>query len=974
VVLYYFCVFFARPLSALRERPIRVVTVMYQDYLPHKRIQALIVLLLVACTVLQLLMIALPDSILIVLGSLSILGYFVIGWRIVAFWYDKARFMLQHAETPEERMYAEHTALWIMPLARFHLHTNRDEEDKKTMGGTPTATTPITTIATIATMTPKPKVGMKIAPTPAPASAPSPTHWFERQHNASEMQWSRFLRSQYLWSWVAYIIILLSLLGLFHFYSQIFGQSQPFYSLAQLRDMDNRADYTPFEATVQGTAKNHVLLVVLDGLRLDTSRDHEEWIALLTDPAFVSHLIVSESRAALPTVSLPNWATIVTGLPPDGTGIMGNVFITQTSVDTFFHRLRVLDAPVDLHDLGPDAEYGDWNATAWFDNQQQANAQTAERVVIGSPSYVQLVLPALTPIAGQGAVPVLLRDEGIDSTTDTISFVGVTSIMSGVLQSFAPLINYQDSDTEFAQLEYEESDALRTHLASRWITERVPASNRSSVLLLHLESADHRAHAHGIDSRGYQRGVKLYAKMVRRLFSLALEFAPTANLTILVTSDHGHVVSGGHGGVQDVLRRVPLLAFDMRINDTSHTLAAAKANAKEVRKRRNNVVDLATSVSMLLGVPVPRQTTGKWIEEIVPLLQGKGLWEDVSLPDLYESQRVLLLYFMIQAGLSRDAIASVWNTNPSVRSVFDLVAERGDAYGAQCVDEPMNLTDMYRLAIYEIHGLYEQQRELVLITLVVRNFVAVAMVSNIVLLFFWWRFALFGDIAHEHAPCTTMGWFRIQTAWLWALGMCVLYVACTLTIYHTVYAALGYPTWDSTQLHSNVVIVRFVLLVFVPGLGVMWLAFRVLIWLSLHPRRKWVFETRTQTAPLDMGSELWVFYLLLYQVWVWVFVEYYVWTLKIRVSKQRLRYFVFRFYSFLLVTAATLGVLVFMLESVMGFYVPMSINVAVIAERIWEFRFRVLSFHAMMVPLMLGAIFYYTVSLHAVWLSLNKSK
>ena len=70
-----------------------------------------------------------------------------------------------------------------------------------------------------------------------------------------------------------------------------------------------------------------------------------------------------------------------------------------------------------------------------------------------------------------------------------------------------------------------------------------------------------------------------------------------ADTTVLLTSDYGATDSGGHGGASEVETTAPLYAFGPGI------AAGARVNI--------NQIDLAPTLSCLLGLPFPATSLGR---------------------------------------------------------------------------------------------------------------------------------------------------------------------------------------------------------------------------------------------------------------------------------------------------------------------------------------------------------------------------
>jgi hypothetical protein len=80
------------------------------------------------------------------------------------------------------------------------------------------------------------------------------------------------------------------------------------------------------------TRSARVQLVVLDGMRFDMLTRVPEMAALLDE--FKDDLMVRKMQAQLPTMSVPNWITLLTGAPPEWTGVLGNLLVPETQYAT----------------------------------------------------------------------------------------------------------------------------------------------------------------------------------------------------------------------------------------------------------------------------------------------------------------------------------------------------------------------------------------------------------------------------------------------------------------------------------------------------------------------------------------------------------------------------------------------------------------------------------------------------------------
>ena len=132
-------------------------------------------------------------------------------------------------------------------------------------------------------------------------------------------------------------------------------------------------------------------------------------------------------------------------------------------------------------------------------------------------------------------------------------------------------------------------DVLVGHLTERLKSQSQPPPD---FLVLHLVGLDHAGHRRGVKSAGYADVARRIVKHMENVIGLL-----PADSTVLVTADHGATESGGHGGGSDAETTVPLFAFGTGI------APGARLNI--------NQVDLAPTLSCLLGLPIPATSLGR---------------------------------------------------------------------------------------------------------------------------------------------------------------------------------------------------------------------------------------------------------------------------------------------------------------------------------------------------------------------------
>ncbi|HEV8339364.1 MAG TPA: alkaline phosphatase family protein [bacterium] len=144
-----------------------------------------------------------------------------------------------------------------------------------------------------------------------------------------------------------------------------------------------------------------------------------------------------------------------------------------------------------------------------------------------------------------------------------------------------------------------------TTFAVTTAAERILREGRARLVLLHYPAPDLMGHGFGATSQAYADAVRAIDEDLTRLLGhLDLE-----STTVVITSDHGHIDSGGHGGWERVVKEVPLLF-----------LGAGIAPDEWPEPRRH--ADIAPTVAALLGVRIPAHSVGRPLIEALAEIPG----------------------------------------------------------------------------------------------------------------------------------------------------------------------------------------------------------------------------------------------------------------------------------------------------------------------------------------------------------------
>jgi len=156
---------------------------------------------------------------------------------------------------------------------------------------------------------------------------------------------------------------------------------------------------------------------------------------------------------------------------------------------------------------------------------------------------------------------------------------------------------YVDERIVYPRLDKGESRSLeRLEAELLWMGESTRTLLRDkapSLFLMDFTIADEAGHGWGAASSQYRRAAGAVDDEIRRL---AREVDPRRTV-LFVTSDHGHIASGGHGGPEEDVIKVPLVIVGGPVRPGTRGECAQ--------------VDVAPTVAALLGIAIPASSQGR---------------------------------------------------------------------------------------------------------------------------------------------------------------------------------------------------------------------------------------------------------------------------------------------------------------------------------------------------------------------------
>ncbi len=300
-----------------------------------------------------------------------------------------------------------------------------------------------------------------------------------------------------------------------------------------------------------------VFLVIVDGLRLDKSFE----LPFLDE--LRRHGIDTEATSHYPTWSRPNYVSILTGVPPTASGVRTNHHSTPVALDSLMDRAKAAGLKV--------AVATDYDVLPRLFLRPRKPGPEAP------PPSLSLDDDDLAIDDGQ-------REElDLDALEQPLPPAAVRSPDANLASPF--------DDARYAPWPGGFSEAGAA----------LAATDADLVVLL-VGAVDAAGHAHGGDSAEYREA----AETSDRALARALGHVDLAQDAIIVTADHGHTGRGGHGGVEPEVLAVPLIAAGAGIRPGTTADDA-------------HLIDLAPTVSALLGIPAPGHGLGRTLTELLAL-------------------------------------------------------------------------------------------------------------------------------------------------------------------------------------------------------------------------------------------------------------------------------------------------------------------------------------------------------------------
>jgi hypothetical protein len=528
--------------------------------------------------------------------------------------------------------------------------------------------------------------------------------------------------------------------------------------------------------------RTRLIFIVIDGMRFDAIFNNPELNSLLTQPNFAQNSAIYKLNTQLPTISIPNWITLLSGVSPAFHGRSGNDDVSEVPFDNIF---------------------------------QQAALYKLRTGLTGDATWKSLFESSIQPLNGDGSINVE-RYEAFDANNDRGH-------------------SYTYRDNKWAQILYQAMKSPNVYNYSRF-NDNFMALDSSSVLLdvsyfafdfffSYFVDIDGQGHAFGANSANYQAAITEKTLIIKNFLNILQSIDSQDSRwrsIVVITSDHGHVSVGGHGGSAAVLKEIPLIVYANHSNlglvednadVTKHRIDLSQSpDASANEEIAGSSTDIAATLSALLGIPAPKHSEGIYLSFVNYLLanpQRQALYE----ADLIAQKQQFLEEFLAEMDLAADypQINSI-NNSKELQAIFESTQAQvlqGRIIRNFFVSLVMLLGFILLLTLIAHHYSYLDILALLpdKIVILLRKFMSLC-------LFLYWhiRRKLFRNEStrpqsYLHCQIRSSVSKRIHRALnLFALMLVCLYVVLVIGIFLTIYR-VGYRyhsqwRWDFTLFNS----------------------------------------------------------------------------------------------------------------------------------------------------------------------------
>ncbi|KAK0084272.1 hypothetical protein PV325_007346 [Microctonus aethiopoides] len=231
------------------------------------------------------------------------------------------------------------------------------------------------------------------------------------------------------------------------------------------------------------------------------------------------------------------------------------------------------------------------------------NLAGLSQVKVNAPTVTMPRVKAMTSGAVSSFIDVVLNFGKSTVTTDNVLLQAKNHYHNIIfygddtwLKLYPNIFNRFDGTTSFFVSDYTEVD----HNVTRHLNDELHKNNDWSIMILHYLGLDHIGHVYGPQSPLVKIKLNEMDEVIRKIALKIQEWnANGVSSLFIVCGDHGMKNSGGHGGATPEETLVPLVAFGL--NNTPNI----RDNFVQIEQ-----VDIATTLAVILGVPIPSSSIG----------------------------------------------------------------------------------------------------------------------------------------------------------------------------------------------------------------------------------------------------------------------------------------------------------------------------------------------------------------------------
>ncbi len=736
-----------------------------------------------------------------------------------------------------------------------------------------------------------------------------------------------FMLQQKYWSCCTFIIYLLTILTLIVTISQSFGTDGGFFTDDQLNAMNSNVESITLYKNLT-TDRQRLILLLFDGLGYNEVTTNSDWQALLTTSPFAADTGLLLRHCAIPSVSIPNWMTCLSGALPEIIGALGNVEAISSllappvsDMDTIWSSLNNLNV---------------FNTTS-----QTYNEYAVPNYFLGSEWFYSLISREVIPF-----------QYSVNSPDPNY-----------------PYLSEFDLENDL--------DQARSTLA-----QNIIETQSFDLMLNYFSEPDNDGHRYGLGSQ-YSIGASRMAQVLRSILTSVSHTAGWGNTTVIAFSDHGHVKAGGHGGTHGGVQNTPLIIYRKgshnRILFTDQPVVPPTAFASTVaallqipnpRQAQGDWIPIIES--FIIGT----QTSRAYVSPACSIPE----WLLAKF-DLFQQRRQLTQYFYRQCGNSVVSLKHTELNNPV------MVMSRGssdpygtpldDTYFAELIADPNNPVLEATIGVTltantaTINHLYAIQRTASFNDFLVRNYLINLCLVVAIVWILYRRLDHFSIIDNPYKNCCRRNEYKPvsdnstarklqKKACLSTSLFFVIYHIIIFTVFFVAIYLYGYSTPDFSFLHYTGAIWRYLYITLIPGSISLLIYHRIMVWpyIDATALRPILARAQSELAKESVCSKgydcfgVFVYYLI--QVVRWIFVDFAIWSNLVTDWGPLLLHS-----TCLMVLGSTMCVIIFLAEGMFTCIIPAVFQLTYISDSVWDARFYIISYMVMTMPMLFGSLIIY---------------